>query len=45
MASGQKIVDHWYTEVEKHKFGEEPSGAKLDSGQLISTILLFISKS
>ncbi|XP_063858828.1 uncharacterized protein LOC135099976 isoform X3 [Scylla paramamosain] len=31
-AKPKEVVDHWYSEVKDHKFGEEPKGTALKSG-------------
>lgn len=31
-AKPKEVVDHWYSEIKDHKFGEEPKGTSLKSG-------------
>ena len=37
-AKPKEVVDHWYSEVKDHKFGEEPKGTALKSGELVHTL-------
>lgn len=30
-----EVVDKWYSEVKDHKFGEEPKGTMLKSGEFV----------